>query len=109
MSQSASLVVAVAAAFLCARSAHGDPMRPIADLIDTKEPAWPDVQSWVRDAKVSTEILPVARGDGERPLPYLVVAHDAIGGVFAVNGGGLNGRPGNVFYFAPDSLAWEDL
>ena len=40
---------------------------------------------------------------------YLLVADDVLGGFFAINGGGLQGRPGNVFYLAPDSLEWEDM
>jgi hypothetical protein len=53
-------------------------------------------------------------GLGERPLiparsGSLLVAHDAIGGFFALNGGGLRGDKGEVFYFAPDSLSWEGI
>lgn len=40
---------------------------------------------------------------------FLVVAHDVVGGVFAINTGGLDGNTGTIHYFAPDSLAWEDL
>lgn len=40
---------------------------------------------------------------------FLLVADDVIGGFFAINGGGLPGEPGNVFYLAPDSLDWEDM
>jgi hypothetical protein len=39
----------------------------------------------------------------------LIVAHDILGGFFAVNGGAFTGNSGNVFYFAPDTLEWEDL
>ncbi|GAA1466057.1 DUF2625 domain-containing protein [Nocardiopsis exhalans] len=44
----------------------------------------------------------------------LVVAHDVIGGVFALNGPetealGWPGAPGEMVYFAPDSLEWEPL
>lgn len=46
--------------------------------------------------------------DGERP-PFLLVADDAVGGFFALNGGSLRGGEGHVNYFAPDTLAWEDL
>ncbi len=46
--------------------------------------------------------------EGEAP-PFLLVADDVVGGFFALNGGALPGQPGNVFYFAPDSLEWEDL
>lgn len=39
----------------------------------------------------------------------ILIADDAVGGFFAVNGGGLSGEPGHVFYHAPDSLDWEDV
>lgn len=39
----------------------------------------------------------------------LVVAHDALGGFFALDGGALGDGRGGAFYFAPDSLRWEDL
>lgn len=44
----------------------------------------------------------------------LVVAHDVLGGVFAVNGvdpagAGRPGLPGQMIYFAPDTLEWEAL
>ena len=45
---------------------------------------------------------------GERP-PFLLVADDVIGGFFALDGGGLGGKVGSMFYFAPDSLRWEPL
>jgi hypothetical protein len=50
--------------------------------------------------------------DGDHSTPRLdgacLVADDAVGGFFALNGGGLpcNGR--NVCYLAPDTLEWED-
>ena len=37
----------------------------------------------------------------------LIVAHDAVGGFFALNGGAFPGKPGTAFYFAPDTLQWE--
>lgn len=43
-----------------------------------------------------------------KPLYYLI-ADDAIGGMFAVNGGGLGADFGNVYYFAPDNLTWQPL
>lgn len=42
------------------------------------------------------------------PAPYYLIADDAAGGYFALNGGGLQGTPGNVFYLPPDTLEWED-
>ena len=41
--------------------------------------------------------------------PHLVVGFDALGGRFAVDGGGLGVRPGEVCYFGPDSLAWAGI
>jgi hypothetical protein len=39
----------------------------------------------------------------------LIVGHDVLGGFFGLNGGAWGGQLGNVFYFAPDTLEWEDL
>ncbi|KAB2350417.1 DUF2625 domain-containing protein [Actinomadura rudentiformis] len=47
-----------------------------------------------------------------QPAGGLVVAHDVLGGVFALNGAdavGRPGAPGQMVYFAPDSLKWEAL
>ncbi|MGW0672360.1 DUF2625 family protein [Streptomyces sp. NPDC002746] len=58
--------------------------------------------------------MPSALDPGWRPGAGLVVAHDALGGVFALNGGnpreaGRPGEPGEIIYFAPDALRWEAL
>lgn len=39
----------------------------------------------------------------------LVVGHDVLGGLFAVNGGGLPGPEGHAFYLSPEHLQWEDM
>lgn len=39
----------------------------------------------------------------------LLVAQDAFGGLFALNGGGLGATLGEVFYLAPDTLDWEEM
>jgi len=49
-----------------------------------------------------------------RPFNGLVVGHDVLGGVFVLNGpdpeaAGRPGRPGEMVYFAPDSLRWDAL
>jgi hypothetical protein len=44
------------------------------------------------------------RSDG-----FYLIADDAIGGFFAINGGALGSDLKNVYYFAPDSLDWEPL
>ncbi|MFD3515765.1 DUF2625 family protein [Streptomyces sp. NPDC058657] len=48
------------------------------------------------------------------PGTALVVGHDVVGGVFALNGGdpaagGRPGGPGEMTYFAPDTLEWEAM
>jgi hypothetical protein len=40
---------------------------------------------------------------------YLLVADDAVGGFFAINGGALGADVRNMYYFAPESLDWEPL
>lgn len=46
----------------------------------------------------------------EEQPPFLLMADDVIGGLYAINGGGLDSTGiGDVFYFAPDHLKWEDL
>lgn len=40
------------------------------------------------------------------PAPYLLVADDMLGGLFAINGGMLGQDAGNMYYFAPESLKW---
>lgn len=43
------------------------------------------------------------------PAPYLLIADDAMGGFFLLNGGGLGNDLGKVYYFAPDTLEYEPL
>jgi len=48
------------------------------------------------------------------PVHGLVIAHDVLGGVFALNlatspACGRPGEPGEVVYFAPDSMTWEPM
>lgn len=45
-------------------------------------------------------------GEQSAPPGHLVVAHDVVGGTFAVNGGSLPGDPGEICYFGPDNLRW---
>lgn len=41
-------------------------------------------------------------------MPFHLMADDITGGFFAYDAGGL-GHRGSMFYFAPDTLQWEDL
>jgi hypothetical protein len=141
-------------------------MRPLTELTNTSDPAWPLVQPWI-GAAPNVEVLPADRaradaallhlqvtlrspmgalvyhtggllidhgwlrvlGSGSerltRSLPnwnegkapadtagrptLLLVADDVLGGLFAVDGGALGGKLGQVFYLAPDTLQWENL
>lgn len=38
----------------------------------------------------------------------MIIAYDIVGGVYAINGGAFGDSLKNVFYFAPDTLEWED-
>lgn len=142
-------------------------MRPLEELVNKKDSAWPIVQEMVRSAKNKVEILSVNSykasdalyktqvttrspmgaivyntggilvdngwirilGSGntklERNLPdwnkgksfkefgespsSLLIADDAIGGFFILNGGSLGEDLGKVYYFAPDNLEYEPL
>jgi hypothetical protein len=55
--------------------------------------------------------FPAEVDPGWAPDGGLVVGHDVVGGVFAVNGRGSGrpGEPGQLVYFAPDALTWEAL
>jgi len=57
-----------------------------------------DLQSW----NSNRDLL-----EGHLLKGGLVIAHDAVGGFFALNGGAFPGKPGTAFYFAPDTLRWE--
>ncbi|MBA4850662.1 DUF2625 domain-containing protein [Emticicia sp. BO119] len=41
--------------------------------------------------------------------PFLLIADDAVGGFFALNGKGLGNDLGKIYYLAPESLNWEPL
>lgn len=45
---------------------------------------------------------------GEVPS-FLLIADDAVGGFFAINGGALGKDLGKVYYLSPDNLNWEPL
>lgn len=43
------------------------------------------------------------------PAPFYLVADDAVGGFFAINGGAWHKDVGKIFYLSPDALEWEPL
>src|SRR6187455_2268321 len=103
-------------------------IRPVEQLIDSEDPGLAVIESWLDGAKNHAEWLRVL-GGGHPRLPRaihdfngisaghsakrlpgaVIVADDAVGGFFALNGGGIPGAPGHVFYFPPTSLEWEDV
>src|SRR6185436_3398009 len=54
-----------------------------------------------------TRTLP-AWNEGRSNAFYLV-ADDAVGGFFAINGGALGQDAGNIYYWAPDSVDWAPM
>lgn len=143
-------------------------MRTFEELLNTEDPAWPEVLEWIKEATNKVEVMPpdttrvvdvlvstqvttrspmgaiiyhtggllidhgwiriLASGHprlnrtltdwnkgksftefGQTPGWWLI-ADDAIGGYFAVNGGYFGeDTSGKIYYFAPDTLAWENL
>ncbi|PZR22824.1 MAG: hypothetical protein DI539_04770 [Flavobacterium psychrophilum] len=142
-------------------------MKPLSELINTQEPGWELVQTWISEAKNSIEVLPANSKNAEEALyntqvttrspmgaivyvtggilidngwirilgsgseklnrslpdwnkgkayddfgkgaPFLLIADDAIGGFFVLNGGGLGSDLGKIYYLAPDTLEYEPL
>jgi hypothetical protein len=54
-----------------------------------------------------TRTLP--RWNAGRSDGFYLVADDAVGGFYAINGGALGEDVKNVYYFAPDALDWESM
>ncbi len=143
-------------------------IRPLEELINTKDSGFKLVEDWLKDAKNEIEILerdsikadlalyrtqvttrsPMGAiiyetggilidngwirilGSGSdklkrnlpewnkgksfeeygQAMPFLLIADDAIGGFFALNGGEFGNQDlGKIYYFSPDTLEWESL
>lgn len=140
--------------------------RPLEELINTHEPGWEHVVSWINSATNKVEVLPVTESkagetlyeaqvttrspmgaiifnsggilvdhgwirilgsghpklnktfhtwnNGKTSFPegnagFILIADDAAGGFFAINGGGLGEDLGKTYYFDPSALTWEPL
>jgi hypothetical protein len=154
-------------------------MRPLAELIDDRDPAWPVIVSWLAKATHSVEVLDAdfgrrdavlvalqvtthstmgavayetgglmidhswlrLLGSGHTRMPrdiaswnrldrpeqwfprleiisdqgevqstpgLLLIADDAAGGFFGINGGLFPTKPGTIIYFPPDDVDWFD-
>lgn len=64
-------------------------MRPLSELINTEEPAWPDVQQWIADAKNPVEVLPANDADRESALLATQVTTRSPMGAIVYETGGL--------------------
>ncbi|MEY9851880.1 hypothetical protein ABH923_001558 [Leifsonia sp. EB41] len=67
--------------------------------------------SWLRILGGGSPGLPslAEENSGGRAQSHLVVAFDALGGRFAIDGGGLGVAAGEVCYWGPDTLAWSGI
>lgn len=141
--------------------------KSLEQLIDSREPAWPQVSQWLKEANKPVEVLEthprraadvlvalqvttrsplgaialstggllvdhgwvrvlgggcsrlegdLARWNGLTAQPLvqpidgaMFVAHDAIGGFFALDGGALGEGKGAAFYLPPDTLEWAPV
>ena len=63
-------------------------MRPLSELIDTEDPAWPEVQEWIAGATNAVEVLPVNEADrGSALLAIQVTTRSPMGAIVYETGG----------------------
>jgi hypothetical protein len=63
--------------------------RPLAELLQVDDPAWPVIQGWIANAHIPVEVLPAERTHGERVLLALQVTTRSPLGAFALETGGV--------------------
>jgi hypothetical protein len=68
-------------------------------------------EGWLRILGSGNPSIPrrIDRWNQGRSSGYLLVADDAVGGFFALNGGAFGDDLGQVYYLAPDDLDWLAL
>ena len=64
-------------------------MRPLSELINTDDPAWPEVQEWIAGATNAVEVLPVNLADRDAVLLALQVTTRSPMGAIVYETGGL--------------------
>ena len=64
-------------------------MRPLSELIDTDDPAWPEVQEWIAGATNEVEVLPVNEADRDPALHAIQVTTRSPMGALVYETGGL--------------------
>ncbi|GAA1713616.1 DUF2625 family protein [Fodinicola feengrottensis] len=74
---------------------------------------WVRIYGGATDFPSLRSVNGISDDDATPPSGSLVVGHDVLGGVFSLNGMDSQawgrGAPGEIAYFAPDSLRWESL
>ena len=64
-------------------------MRPLGELIDTEDPAWPEVQEWIAGATNAVEVLPVNEANRDAALLAIQVTTRSPMGAIVYETGGL--------------------
>ena len=64
-------------------------LRQLDDLIEKNDPAWPELQKWIAEAKNPVEVLPANQADKESNLFDLQVTTKSILGAIIYETGGL--------------------
>ena len=64
-------------------------MRPLSELINTQDPAWPEVQQWIAKASNAVEVLPANDKDRESALLATQVTTQSPMGAIVYETGGL--------------------
>jgi hypothetical protein len=64
---------------------------------------------WLRVIGSGSDKLPRDLVRWNSSNEVMLVADDVVGGFFAINGGSLGENVGDIYYLAPDTLAWESL
>ena len=64
-------------------------MRPLSELINTDDPAWPEVQEWIAGATNAVEVLPVTEADRDAALLAIQVTTRSPMGAIVYETGGL--------------------
>lgn len=64
-------------------------MRPLSELIDMEDPAWPEVQQWIAEATNHVEVLPVNEANRDAALLAIQVTTRSPMGAIVYETGGL--------------------
>ena len=64
-------------------------MRPLSELVDTNDPAWPEVQEWIAGATNAVEVLPVNEADRDSALLAIQVTTRSPMGAIVYETGGI--------------------